>query len=44
VKEIASLAGDVSSMVPPNVESALKDKFKELSEGTQFVPLTSLRD
>lgn len=44
VKEIASLAGDVSSMVPPHVEKALKEKYKELSEGTQFVPLTSLRD
>jgi len=28
VKEIASLGGDVSSMVPPVVEKALKQRFK----------------
>jgi pantetheine-phosphate adenylyltransferase len=27
VKEIASLGGDVSSLVPPNVEKALKSRF-----------------
>ena len=44
VREIASLDGDVSSMVPPFVESALKSRIKELGDGQQVVPLTSLRD
>ena len=44
VREIASLGGDVSSMVPPHVELALKKQFKELGEGQQVVPTTSLRD
>jgi pantetheine-phosphate adenylyltransferase len=44
VREIASLGGDVSSMVPPHVEKALILKFKELGEGQQVVPFTSLRD
>ncbi len=44
VREIASLGGDVSSMVPPHVERALKRKFKELGETQQVVPITSLRD
>jgi pantetheine-phosphate adenylyltransferase len=44
VKEIASLGGDVSSMVPPHVEKALKGRFSELGEGQQVVPPTSLRD
>ena len=39
VREIASLGGDVSSMVPPLVEAALKRKFKD---GQPAV--TSLRD
>jgi pantetheine-phosphate adenylyltransferase len=39
VREIASLGGDVSSMVPPHVEAALKHKFK----GEQPA-VTSLRD
>jgi pantetheine-phosphate adenylyltransferase len=39
VREIASLGGDVSSMVPPHVEAALKNKFK----GEQPA-VTSLRD
>jgi pantetheine-phosphate adenylyltransferase len=30
VKEIARLGGDVSSFVPPHVETALKKKFKQL--------------
>lgn len=30
VKEIASLGGDVSSMVPPHVNTALLNKYKEL--------------
>ena len=39
VREIASLGGDVSSMVPPLVETALRNKFK----GEQPA-VTSLRD
>ena len=44
VREIASLRGDVSSMVPPHVEQALHNRFKELGDGQQVVPTTSLRD
>jgi pantetheine-phosphate adenylyltransferase len=44
VREIASLAGDVSSMVPPYVEMALKERFSELGDGQDIVPSTSLRD
>jgi pantetheine-phosphate adenylyltransferase len=44
VREIASLGGDVSSMVPAHVESALKSRFSELGDGQQLVPTTSLRD
>lgn len=32
VREIASLGGDISSMVPPYVEAALKEKVKGLSD------------
>jgi pantetheine-phosphate adenylyltransferase len=32
VREIASLGGDVSSMVPAHVEAALKNKVKDLSD------------
>jgi pantetheine-phosphate adenylyltransferase len=44
VREIASLNGDISSMVPPHVASALRSKFFELGESQQVVPITSLRD
>ncbi len=44
VREIASLGGDVSSMVPPLVEKALYARFKELGDTQQVVPSTSLRD
>jgi pantetheine-phosphate adenylyltransferase len=44
VREIASLGGDVSSMVPPHVEAPLKERFKELGPSQQVVPTTSLRD
>ena len=44
VREIASLGGDVSSMVPAHVENFLIDRFKELGEEQQVVPPTSLRD
>jgi pantetheine-phosphate adenylyltransferase len=44
VREIASLGGNVSSMVPPQVEKALHARFNELGEGQQVVMVTSLRD
>ena len=45
VREIASLGGDVSSMVPPYVVAALKKRFVELGDdGGKVVPMTSLRD
>jgi pantetheine-phosphate adenylyltransferase len=44
VREIASLGGDVSSMVPPHVKEALHRRFHELGDGQQVVPTTSLRD
>jgi pantetheine-phosphate adenylyltransferase len=43
VRAIAMLGGDVSSMVPPQVEKALKKRFLELGDGQQVVQ-TSLRD
>jgi pantetheine-phosphate adenylyltransferase len=44
VREIASLGGDVSSMVPPHVARAVTRKFHELGEeGPHSVPPTSLR-
>src|SRR5215211_3325079 len=42
VKEIASLYGDVSSMVPPVVEQALKAKVQGMGDG-QLLP-NALRD
>ena len=45
VREIASLEGDVSSLVPKLVVKALKKRFLELGEdGPRSFPLTSLRD
>jgi pantetheine-phosphate adenylyltransferase len=44
VREIASLGGDTSSMVPEHVGRALQARFKELGDGQQVVPSTSLRD
>ena len=45
VREIASLHGDVSSMVPPFVEDALMEKFHGIGEnGHEVVEPTSLRD
>ena len=44
VREIASLGGDVSSMVPIHVKKALKNRFGELGDGQQIVPTTSMRD
>lgn len=44
VREIASLGGDTSSMVPPHVAQILHHRFRELGDGQQIVPTTSLRD
>jgi pantetheine-phosphate adenylyltransferase len=45
VKEIASLGGDVSSLVPKHVVEALDRRFQELGEdGPNRFPDTSLRD
>lgn len=44
VREIASLGGDVSSMVPAHVEIALKSRFQELGDGYQLAQTPSLRD
>ncbi len=44
VREIASLGGDISTMVPPHVAMALHQRFHELGEGQQLVPQSSLRD
>lgn len=44
VREIASLGGDVSSMVPPHVKIALQNRFIELGDGQDIVPTTSMRD
>lgn len=44
VREIASLNGDVSSMVPPHVAKVLARRFHELGESQQVVPTSSLRD
>lgn len=44
VREIASLGGNVSSMVPPHVKIALQNRFAELGDGQEIVPSTSMRD
>jgi pantetheine-phosphate adenylyltransferase len=44
VREIASLGGNISTMVPPHVEVALNNKFKEISDGRPNIHMTSLRD
>jgi len=44
VKEIASLEGDVSSMVPDFVQAALNEKFSLLGRNQTLVPGTSLKD
>jgi pantetheine-phosphate adenylyltransferase len=45
VREIASLGGDVTSLVPRHVVQALERRFKELGEdGPGAVPMTSLLD
>lgn len=44
VREIASLGGDVSSMVPPFVNEALKKRYLELGESEKAFPNITLRD
>jgi pantetheine-phosphate adenylyltransferase len=44
VREIASLGGDISSMVPPHVHIALKQRLVELNESHLIIPSTSMRD
>ncbi len=44
VREIVSLGGDVSSMVPHHVKKALLKKFKEINSHDDVYPVQSLRD
>jgi pantetheine-phosphate adenylyltransferase len=44
VREIASLGGDVSSMVPAAVEAALKKRFLDLGDDHPIIPTQSMRD
>jgi len=44
VREIASLGGDVRSLVPPHVEAVLTARFQELGDEQDIVPTSSLRD
>ena len=44
VREIASLGGDVSSMVPQHVKTALERRFTEMDRDSENMPTTSLRD
>jgi pantetheine-phosphate adenylyltransferase len=45
VREIAALGGDVSSMVPPNVQRALLAHFQKLGDDArELIDLVSLRD
>lgn len=44
VREIASLDGDVSSMVPPHVEEALKLEFSKRVDGKSEFGTNALRD
>jgi pantetheine-phosphate adenylyltransferase len=44
VREIASLGGDVSSLVPPYVHIRLIERYKVLNENGQPAPMTALRD
>ncbi|MBN2677691.1 MAG: pantetheine-phosphate adenylyltransferase [Anaerolineaceae bacterium] len=43
VREIVSLGGDVTSMVPGHVKKALLKKFKDFDDG-EYYPVQSLRD
>jgi pantetheine-phosphate adenylyltransferase len=45
VREIASLNGNVTSMVPSHVVEALRERFDEMGgDGSIVYPMTSLRD
>lgn len=44
VREVASLGGDVSSMVPDEIAKIIHKRFLELGEEQQIVPMSSLRD
>lgn len=44
VREIASLGGDVSSMVPKHVNAALKKRFASLDDGNEEYATNALRD
>ena len=44
VKEVFMLGGDVSQMVHPVVRAALARKRKQLGEGSNAVPVISIRD
>lgn len=44
VREIASLNGDVSSMVPLHVEAALKSQFNGMADGKERYGTNALRD
>ena len=44
VREVASLKGDVSSMVPPFVASALIEKISKLGAEHQMIPTSQMRD
>lgn len=44
VREIASLGGDISTMVPQHVAIALNRKFQEIADGRPNIHMTSLRD
>ncbi len=44
VREIASLGGNISTMVPPHVSDALNQKFKEITDDRPNIHMTSLRD
>jgi pantetheine-phosphate adenylyltransferase len=44
VREIASLGGNIRSMVPMHVEAALNSRFHELGDEQDLVPTSSLRD
>ncbi|NJN43306.1 MAG: pantetheine-phosphate adenylyltransferase [Anaerolineae bacterium] len=44
VREIASLGGNISTMVPPHVQKALTEHFNSTNDGEDGRHVTSLRD
>jgi pantetheine-phosphate adenylyltransferase len=45
VKEVATLEGDISELVPPHVVLALREKIRELGEeATERIKMTTIRD